>query len=237
MFMFIVRVVGLVTSLSGIHCSQVSAGFYHSVSLSGEGQVFAWGCNHHGQCNITQQKPQNSNPPPSNPSASQNVTDDDHKSRSSQTIRAITAHPVEIPFDLQGSRVIEIQCGWSHTIAITSDRRVFAWGRCDYGQLGVKRDGKDASVCSSPVELECLRGVEKVCCGSEHNIAITKDRYLVSWGWNEHGMCGTGKETNQLQPIPVHISKGVAYKILRIGCGSGHSIALAANLLHNSDVS
>ncbi|CAB1331824.1 unnamed protein product [Coregonus sp. 'balchen'] len=46
---------------------------------------------------------------------------------------------------------------------------------------------------------------------------------LLSWGWNEHGMCGDGSQTDVSQPQ--HIP---ALRPLLIGCGAGHSMALCA---------
>ena len=49
---------------------------------------------------------------------------------------------------------------------------------------------------------------------------------VYSWGWNEHGMCGTGDEENVTTPQPVKslLNKYCTY----IGCGAGHSFALCA---------
>ncbi|CDQ93694.1 unnamed protein product [Oncorhynchus mykiss] len=46
---------------------------------------------------------------------------------------------------------------------------------------------------------------------------------LLSWGWNEHGMCGDGSETDVSEPQPIP-----ALRPLVIGCGAGHSMALCA---------
>ena len=47
---------------------------------------------------------------------------------------------------------------------------------------------------------------------------------VYSWGWNEHGMCGTGTEEDVNKPEPVeHLNK---YKALSVACGAGHSFAV-----------
>ena len=43
---------------------------------------------------------------------------------------------------------------------------------------------------------------------------------IMAWGWNEHGICGTGDEIN------VHIPGVVLADSCVIGCGGGHSFAL-----------
>ncbi|MBN3320066.1 SRGEF factor, partial [Atractosteus spatula] len=64
---------------------------------------------------------------------------------------------------------------------------------------------------------------QQIACGSEHNLAIVGGR-LLSWGWNEHGMCGDGTEVNVGQPQPIPALQGAGP--LLIGCGAGHSMAL-----------
>lgn len=44
---------------------------------------------------------------------------------------------------------------------------MFAWGRADYGQLGVKAKDLPSRV-SRPTELQCLKGVQRVSsCGCD----------------------------------------------------------------------
>ena len=51
---------------------------------------------------------------------------------------------------------------------------------------------------------------------------------LLSWGWNEHGMCD-GTETDVKGPKP--ISKLKNMKIIEFGTGYGHSFALCFDLI------
>jgi len=50
---------------------------------------------------------------------------------------------------LEGHRVVQASCGGTHTMVLTEEGRIFAWGRCSYGRLGgtMERD------CYSPVEI------------------------------------------------------------------------------------
>lgn len=45
-----------------------------------------------------------------------------------------------------------------------------------------------------------------------------------AWGWNEHGMCGDGTESNVWTPSPVQTLQSA--RVLLVGCGAGHSLAL-----------
>ena len=49
---------------------------------------------------------------------------------------------------------------------------------------------------------------------------------VVTFGWNEHGICGTGTESNVHSPYT--ISKPFEGRIVRlVGSGAGHSLVLA----------
>ena len=49
---------------------------------------------------------------------------------------------------------------------------------------------------------------------------------MLTFGWNEHGICGTGNETNVHSPCP--ISKSFQGRRIRlIGAGAGHSLVVA----------
>jgi len=46
----------------------------------------------------------------------------------------------------------------------------------------------------------------------------------MTWGWNEHGICGTGDEINVYTPGCVSSLKDSDVRV--IGCGGGHSFAV-----------
>ncbi|GAA6221452.1 secretion-regulating guanine nucleotide exchange factor isoform X1 [Lates japonicus] len=182
----------------------VAAGSAHCVCLTGDGDLFLWGGNKHGQLATTE-------PFLSSPSLLK---------------RSL----------LDGEKVLNVWSGWTHVIAQTESGRVFTWGRGDYGQLGRKAstsqntkqqsagplaEGGNREVCL-PAEVKVLSGATQIACGSEHNLAIVGG-CLLSWGWNEHGMCGDGSQTDVFQP---QLISGL--RPLLIGCGAGHSMAVCA---------
>ncbi|KAG7245449.1 hypothetical protein INR49_010900 [Caranx melampygus] len=86
---------------------------------------------------------------------------------------------------------------------------------------GPLAEGGHQEVCP-PAEVKALHGATQIACGSEHNLAIVGG-CLLSWGWNEHGMCGDGSQTDVFQP---QLISGL--RPLLIGCGAGHSMAVCA---------
>uniref|UniRef100_A0A3B3DPF2 Secretion regulating guanine nucleotide exchange factor n=1 Tax=Oryzias melastigma TaxID=30732 RepID=A0A3B3DPF2_ORYME len=173
-----------------------------------EGELFLWGSNKHGQLG----------------------TSESFLPSPSPLRRSL----------LNGEKVSNVWSGWSHIIAQTESGRVFTWGRGDYGQLGrpnsdsqspeqlltdsVAGNGQSRAVCL-PAEVHALRGATQISCGSEHNLAVVGG-CLLSWGWNEHGMCGNGLQTNV--PHPGLISN---LQPILIGCGAGHSMAVCTRTI------
>nr|XP_020440995.1 secretion-regulating guanine nucleotide exchange factor isoform X7 [Monopterus albus] len=180
----------------------VTAGSAHCVCLTEDGDLFLWGSNKHGQLSTTE---------PFLPSPT-------------LLKRSL----------LDGEKVINVWSGWTHTVAQTESGRVFTWGRRDYGQLGRQASTSQSMEKKSagrlaegenqeaflPAEVEVLSGASQIACGSEHNLAIVEG-CLFSWGWNEHGMCGDGSQTDVFHPR--HMP---GLRPLLIGCGAGHSMAV-----------
>ena len=56
----------------------------------------------------------------------------------------------------------------------------------------------------------------------------TADNRIVTFGWNEHGMCGTGDEVDVHIP---HIVTTGKFEPLMVGAGAGHSMVAARRLI------
>ncbi|XP_019850124.1 PREDICTED: secretion-regulating guanine nucleotide exchange factor-like [Amphimedon queenslandica] len=170
-----------VSSMAGMICEGVSLGSHFTAVRTVEGDVYCFGDNRHGQCGA---------PPPNN------AVGDASK---------LVLLPNKVD---RLPPVSEIHCGWSHCLAVTKgeDKRrkmIYSWGRGDYGQLGIGNTIDQYQ----PQEISSLHGVQQVCCGSEHNLAINGDGELFSWGWNEHGSCGNADTSNRLTPGLVLLPK------------------------------
>uniref|UniRef100_A0A3B1J6S1 Secretion regulating guanine nucleotide exchange factor n=1 Tax=Astyanax mexicanus TaxID=7994 RepID=A0A3B1J6S1_ASTMX len=191
----------LVLGLEQVTSQRVAAGSGHSVCLTETGDVFLWGSNKHGQ---------------------------------------LCSKHSFLPFPsaldrslLNGERVSAVCSGWTHVIAQTESGKVYTWGRANYGQLGRKgptddvtiRDALSGSETNLPAEVKTLHGATQIACGSEHNLAIVGNQVL-SWGWNEHGMCGDGSFCDITQPQPIPVLRDA--RPVLIGSGAGHSMALCS---------
>ncbi|XP_076116547.1 secretion-regulating guanine nucleotide exchange factor-like isoform X1 [Mytilus galloprovincialis] len=131
----------------------------------------------------------------------------------------VIQQPYLVPTTFFKGKVTDIQAGWTHMLALTDQKKIYSWGRGNYGQLG-----RAVDLDLSPQVIGCHDNIKCVRCGSEHNLALTDKGRLLTWGWNEHGLCGNGNEDNVMTPSLVDKLNG--HMIKTIGCGAGHSFVL-----------
>ena len=87
-----------------------------------------------------------------------------------------------------------------HTITVSDDGCVFAFGANSCGQLGL------GNFCSTltPIQIRNLPKIKQVSCGSKFTFCLDEEGFLWSFGANGHGQLGIGnlnKELNLLQKI------------------------------------
>ncbi|XP_032226752.1 secretion-regulating guanine nucleotide exchange factor isoform X2 [Nematostella vectensis] len=215
-------------SFEGCRGKSIAVGLHHTVLLTDAGAVYCWGSNQHGQCGASLlqviQK---------NPTDISTNSDPTSNTESKEPAMKLKIESVPVPMRVRGplndACVREIHSGWSHVVVATDQGRVYTWGRADYGQLGGGDELQQNGHSAEPREVKCLRGVKQLACGAEHSIAISGDGQVRTWGWNEHGMCGTGDESNVLSPVLV--SAVQRSLVMLVGCGSGHSFAVVKTRL------
>lgn len=80
-----------------------------------------------------------------------------------------------------GTRIIvQVACGLEHTLALTNNGELYAWGSNRNGQLG---SGDDVRKSVKPRLVESLAAVpiSFIACGGHHSIVVTKSGlYLYS---------------------------------------------------------
>ncbi|KAL8166307.1 hypothetical protein V2J09_007806 [Rumex salicifolius] len=105
---------------------------------------------------------------------------------------------------LSNQCVSQISGGWRHTMAVTSDGTLYAWGWNKFGQLGV---GDNVDRCA-PVQLSnfdattctLCKKVTQICCGWRHTLAVTDKCNMYSWGRGTNGQLGHGDSRDRNQP-------------------------------------
>lgn len=108
--------------------------------------------------------------------------------------------------------------GEYHTLAVSSDGTVSAWGNNSYGQLGT---GTTASS-TTAVQVSGLSGASEVTAGDVSSYALTSTGSVYAWGNNSYGQLGTGSTTSSAVPVQV---TGVS-NVLQLAAGNDHVLAL-----------
>ena len=101
-----------------------------------------------------------------------------------------TKSNVRLPRRVEGiSDIVQVACGSRHTLALRDDGVLFAFGRNDYGQLGVGERTVDG-ICV----VETLDNVKSVGAGDDFSVAIDSNGRAYSWGLASLGRLGHGDE-------------------------------------------
>jgi alpha-tubulin suppressor-like RCC1 family protein len=178
---------------SGVSLQQVSAGGSHSLGLGSDGQVYSWGANDYGQ-----------------------LGDGTTTSRTS----AVAVGAGEIP---SGVTITEVRAGRDHSLALGSDRKVYAWGRNNSGQLG------DGTLGSRTLPVAVRVGSVRytgISAGRFHSLGLASDGKVYGWGGNGFGQLGDGTTDSQLEPV---WSSGLSGTARSVSAGWVHSVVLGVD--------
>jgi uncharacterized delta-60 repeat protein len=138
---------------------------------------------------------------------------------------------------LNGKTIISVAGGGRHTLALTSEGKVYSWGANGSGQLG---NGTTSTTATSvPVAVTGLstKIVTAIAAGYDHSLALCSDGALYAWGLNSGGQLGNGTVNTGNQSTPVLVdatstSSALRTKrVVRIASGSAayHSLALCSD--------
>ena len=173
----------------------------HSIALASDGTVYTWGFNQYGQLG-------------------NNTTTN---SRSPIAVQ-VAGTP------LAGKTIVQIAAGADHSLALDSDGALYAWGSNAYGQLGNGTTTNSSVPVAVKIAGTPLAGktIVQIAAGANHNMVLTSDGAVYTWGWNYHGQLGNNTKTNSNTIVAVQtIGTPIAgKKIVKIAAGQGHSLAL-----------
>jgi len=192
----------------------IAAGGGHALALDLSGQVWAWGRNADGQVGdgtTTQAAEPRQLAFAGSPAAGMariaagraHSLAVDHDGGLWAWGRGFGIAPVKIADNL----LVEGDGGEWHSVVRTVSGEVLGLGRNEEGQLG---SGSSAARAG----LEPVAGLEEdvvaLAAGARHNLAITSDGVLWTWGDNSGGQLGDGTLTNRRLPVAPAISPLVA---------------------------
>lgn len=123
-----------------------------------------------------------------------------------------------------------VDAKYGHSIALTPNKKVFAWGQNNYGQLG-DGSGMNSSI---PIDITDRIGYEEdevvtmVSVGGEHSIALTSYNRVFIWGSNVYGQLGYSYDGTYPGDITFQFGLSEDEFIVMISAGFEHSLALSS---------
>ncbi|KAJ3568831.1 hypothetical protein NP233_g5451 [Leucocoprinus birnbaumii] len=198
---------------------EVGAGSYHSFAIDENGDVWGWGLNTMGQTGTGW------------------LSADDDIVLLPQKVDSLSQD------SLGGDRVTQIAAGEHHSLFLTRAGKVYACGRLDGGQLGLKDDhpaitewkaeyaelfnGESPQFLPTPTLVPYPDGdpVVQISCGIHNNAAVTSGGKLYCWGQGLQGELGCGDD-DDVVTAPRVVVKGDKWLASAVSCGGQHTLAL-----------
>ncbi|ETO80364.1 hypothetical protein F444_05120 [Phytophthora nicotianae P1976] len=222
----------VVGTLSNYLAVAAAVGGHHSIAVCDhvaghDGVVFCWGSNSHGQLGII-------------PSSSSKPAEGPAKPSPTTFPRPAVMHQVPA---LRSVSVRQVACGVLHSLALTSDGKVFSWGCSDGGRLGLGRHIKRSSDVNEPALVNGMLAnlvTLSIACGAWHSACIAAEPSHVgsgagrvfTWGTGVYGQLGVGKAQVTYEPQPVRLPpRELNDEVLatHIACGTHHTAALTVD--------
>ncbi|KAL3660948.1 hypothetical protein V7S43_013963 [Phytophthora oleae] len=156
--------------------------------------------------------------------------------------------PIRVP-QLSSTCVQFVACGANHTLCMSVDGRIYAWGDNSFGQIGTGT--KTAQPIGSPYRVEKLVSVRGIACGGSQSFIMTKTNVLAC-GSNVAGQLGMGDRIDRtsFEYIPFFRKVYVAIDPLsepnngtwsdsteaedvELSCGMYHTLALSGGRVYS----
>ena len=101
------------------------------------------------------------------------------------------------------SQLVKVVSGAHHSLALTSDGKVFAWGDAESGKIGRDLKSRRRNEQAMKIESVGARNAVDVFCGNHASFYLNKKGQLFAWGLNNHGQLGIGHKINTCVPTLV----------------------------------
>ncbi|XP_076627928.1 RCC1 and BTB domain containing protein claret isoform X2 [Colletes latitarsis] len=165
----------------------VSCGHCHALAVTSNG-VYVWGSNQFGQLGLG---------------------------------KILQCSSPELIISLAQEIIVDAVAGQYHSVALTSDGRVFTWGWGVHGQLGHGNTDKK----NTPTLVTSLLGtfIRSVSAGHAHTLALSTEGIVYAFGCNVFGQLGIGSNVKSSVPMKVLLPE----KISLIATGYFHNLAVS----------
>ena len=200
------RTPSLITPPDGVHFTQVSTGYYHSLAIGSDGNLYSWGHNSYGELGRE--------------TVSKSPKDDPEIDNQPGLVTAPA-----------GVRFTQACAGKWHSLALGSDGNLYSWGENKHGELG--RDTGSAPYDVKPDQVPMPAGITKITqlsAGTFYSMALDSDGDLYTWGDNSYDELGrdTALAGKDGQPVKVPTPEGIT-KFTWIAAGEWTSLATGSD--------
>lgn len=211
------RIQGLVPREVGIPRKKVKSihsGSFHSFAITTDGLVYSWGLNSFAQCGMYQEA-------------------------QDESTTLIIPIPTRVKaFD--GLDVVMLDGGDRHSIALTREGDLMAWGRMDAHQVGIGLENlpEEDVILDVSGKPRCLIVPHKIsetrfstiASGSDHSIALSRDDgSAYSWGFGDLFQCGHGNPGKDV-PVPTRIENTATHGVRMTAAACGGQVTVLAGI-------
>ena len=204
----IIPIPRLIFKLKNKIIDHIFSGWEHNILILNNGDIYSFGHNQFYQCGISENKEKQTK---------------------------IINNPTNISILNNNIKAISASCGNEHTLILSTENDVYAFGNNEDGSLGIENDKIQKSQFT---KINFNTKIKSICAGTVHNLALTNDGKIFSWGSSLGGQLGLSEEYLLSQPQfkeknfiskPTIIKFPENQKIEKISCGEAHSISLTNN--------
>ncbi|XP_031729451.1 serine/threonine-protein kinase Nek8 [Anarrhichthys ocellatus] len=127
---------------------------------------------------------------------------------------------------LNSEKIVHIDIGTAHSIAVTERGQCFTFGSNQHGQMG----------CSSrrssrvPYPVPGLQGITMAACGDAFSLAIGSDGEVYTWGKGARGRLGRKEEDSGI-PKVVQLDESHPFTVTSVACCHGNTLLAVKPLL------
>ena len=202
----------MVFKLKNLRIGHIFSGWEHNIILANNGEIYSFGNNNNYQCGLS------------------------NKDNSDKIIK----DPINISILNNNIKGIYASCGNDHSLILDNNNEVYAFGSNEDGSLGIN-DLKIKKYEFTKINFgKYTNKIKDISAGTVHNLALTNDNKIFSWGSSQGGQLGFSEKYLLSQPnykdsyvlynptlIPIFSQNSKKYEYFsKIGCGEAHSIAI-----------
>src|SRR5439155_538544 len=103
-------------------------------------------------------------------------------------------NPILIP---NLNQIIQISAGHHHSLVLSNNGHVYAFGYNDVDQLGLK----DIIGIVTPTLIPNLNQIIQISAGHSHSLALSNTGQIYAFGNNGYGQLGLGNYNNEGDPV------------------------------------